>query len=550
MTGIKRYLTISYLLLIETLILIPQSRYDPDLHHDGVMFTAAVAIKNGLVPNKDVFAQYGPGAPLFHGYWLKFTGTQLVSLRLITAILLILTGLLLFLVLEKNLNRKLAFLICVVWCVTYPNYILPPNLPWPSVITTFLLMVVVWSLTFQYSKKNSSITHLCLTGVISFILFAAIFVRVHIAVTFFLLTIVLIIRSKNTLHSKQEFRAWTAGFMLGFLVVFLFFLQTKSWPDYFQQAVLWASDFYGTPKNLNDINTIVDLILLLLFPGFFAILWLLIKFLNVDKNSIKTFLLIIASSVIVALVSLYKMDAQDKSFLNPKYIVLVLSQNFFAIFGYSSAVFTIFIVFKFVYRRNLTNNSFLIPVLAFSSLSQLYPAHDPLHLWWITPLLLSGAAPFVNDGFTKIRDVQKKLFVISFGICVASFLLLFNYFNIERISSNSAYLKHMIGVESVIIPADKFISEIEKIPLNSRVRSKCMDALFSISKEKYLYSDLNYYEAPFSNITSLQDGDYIIYCKQKPQDLTEILNNNNIEVKHVTVFSNDHINLIAKFHSN
>jgi hypothetical protein len=244
------------------------------------------------------------------------------------------------------------------------------------------------------------------------------------------------------------------------------------------------------------------------------------------------------------------MEAQDKSFLNPKYIVLALSQNFFGIFGYSSAVFTVLIVLKFVYRRDLTKNSFLIPILAFSSLSQLYPAHDPLHLWWITPLLLSGVAPFVNDGFTKIRDIQKNLFIVSCGICVASFLLLFNYFSIERISSNSVYLKHMIGVESVIMPIDEFISGIEKIPLNSRVRSKCMDALFSISKGKYLYSELNYYEAPFSNITSLQDGDYVIYCKQNEQDLASILNNDNIEVKHITVFSDDHINLITKFHSN
>jgi hypothetical protein len=547
MTKIKNRLTIIYLLFIEILIVLPQSRYDPNLHHDGVIFTAAVAIENGLIPNKDIFAQYGPGAPLIQGFWLKFMGAQLVNLRVLTAFLLILTGLLLFLVLEKHLNKKLAFIICLVWCLTYPNYILPPNLPWPSVITTFLLMIVVYILTFQYNQSDSGINQLFLVGFISFLLFTAIFVRIHIAFTFFLLTVVLSIRSKKTLQFKQEFRAWIAGLMLSFFTIFLFFLQTKSWLNYFQQAILWAASFFGTPKRLNDENTIVDFSLLLMFPGFLALLLLLLKFMTVTNNSITSFSFMILSSIMIASYSLYKIDVQDKSYLNPKFVLLALSQNFFSIFGYSSALFILFIVFRFIHKRDLTSNSLIIPILAFSSLIQLYPSHDPLHLWWITPLLLSGVAPFVNDKFTRIKVIEEKLFIISCGICIASFLLLFNYLSIDRISSNSANLKHMVGVKSVIVPMDKFISEIEKIPEKARVISKCTDALFSISKGKYLYSDLNYYEFSFSNLTSFEDGDYVIYCKQTEQDLTDILHNDNFEVKNVTVFSTDHINIIAKF---
>ena len=87
--------------ILNLLILAPQARLDPDPHHDGVMFAAAVAVSEGKVPNRDVFAQYGPLAPVLHGQILKIFGNQLLNLRLATAVMLTITAVILFALLNK-----------------------------------------------------------------------------------------------------------------------------------------------------------------------------------------------------------------------------------------------------------------------------------------------------------------------------------------------------------------------------------------------------------------------------------------------------------------
>ena len=74
------------------------SRFDPDPHHDGVMFTAALASALGKVPNREFFAQYGPLTPVLQGMWLDLTSPTLFNLRLLHAIILTISALLMFLI--------------------------------------------------------------------------------------------------------------------------------------------------------------------------------------------------------------------------------------------------------------------------------------------------------------------------------------------------------------------------------------------------------------------------------------------------------------------
>ena len=56
-------------------------RLEPDPHHDGVIYGAAVGASQGLVPQRDFLSQYGPMQPLINGIWLTLFGTSMLSLR-------------------------------------------------------------------------------------------------------------------------------------------------------------------------------------------------------------------------------------------------------------------------------------------------------------------------------------------------------------------------------------------------------------------------------------------------------------------------------------
>lgn len=116
--------------------------FDPNMHHDGLIYTAAVAAAKGLIPHRDYFSQYGPLTPIIHGWWLAATDRTLLSLRLFNALLLTLISILLFVILRRHQSFLVAFLLVSIWSFSSPE-ILPADLPWPSVISTLLLMIAI-----------------------------------------------------------------------------------------------------------------------------------------------------------------------------------------------------------------------------------------------------------------------------------------------------------------------------------------------------------------------------------------------------------------------
>ena len=67
--GLPASLAVSAVAFVSAL---PFARLDFDPHHDGVMVATAVAIRDGAIVHRDVFAQYGPVAPLLQALALNF----------------------------------------------------------------------------------------------------------------------------------------------------------------------------------------------------------------------------------------------------------------------------------------------------------------------------------------------------------------------------------------------------------------------------------------------------------------------------------------------
>ena len=110
-----------------------------DLHHDGIMFKAAVDVANGCKVFKEVFSQYGILPPLFQGLALKIFGNELIVLKLLTAFFYGLSLVAFDLVMRRFFSSKeyfyrlfyvfLFFFLAPDLCVT--------SHPWASVYALF-----------------------------------------------------------------------------------------------------------------------------------------------------------------------------------------------------------------------------------------------------------------------------------------------------------------------------------------------------------------------------------------------------------------------------
>ena len=118
------------------------ARLDPDIHHDGIIYAAAVASSQGLLPNRDYFTQYGPVTSIMQGIWLYFTEPTLYSLRIFNVAILLISSYLVYKIIKTSINFSLALLILLALNISTPT-ILPYLVAWPSVISTMILLLVL-----------------------------------------------------------------------------------------------------------------------------------------------------------------------------------------------------------------------------------------------------------------------------------------------------------------------------------------------------------------------------------------------------------------------
>lgn len=507
------------------------------------MFGAAIAVNDGLVPNRDVFAQYGPFTPLLQGYWLKFTGPYLINIRLLSAILLSITGLLLYLITRKHLPLGLAFLSSIVWCTTYPRYILPPDLPWASIVSTLITLIAMklifdsWKSIYTNTPKRTNLF------IGSLLLTLGISTRIQLFMTLLLPTLLMCLNIRQINQKSKVLLSWGSGIAVGCTLGVSYLIQNNALGAYVNQVLIWPAKFYVKPVNFSDQGQIVELLLLLLFPFYYLILSYFLRKLNQDKKTL-VMLIWFTICIFAAITSLTRVE--HKSYLNPVYLGTSLSQNLLQVFGYASVSFIVGIFSLSILKGRIAE---LHPatLIAVASVVQLYPLHDALHLWWVTPIFLAASAPLLKEKLAHFRKSENSLKIVMIGILSMSIFLLANYLQIERIESKSLILSHMVGTKNNIIPMDNFIAQINKISKNSKIVFECTDGIYAVSNGHYLAQDLNFYSAPIGDVHEYHSGDIVVRCRLNSQDVINLKNNQIFELVNQTKFEDGHINVIMKY---
>lgn len=139
-----------------------------DLHHDGIMFKAAVDAAEGKWIFKEVFCQYGILSPLLQGGMLRLFGNELAVLKLGTVVFYAGIVILNDLIWRRFLTVPFRVLNLVMFFVLAP-YLLVPFHIWSSVYALFFMLLAAEFMLLAYEKEKN--VFLYLSGICTGLIF-------------------------------------------------------------------------------------------------------------------------------------------------------------------------------------------------------------------------------------------------------------------------------------------------------------------------------------------------------------------------------------------
>jgi hypothetical protein len=181
---------------------------------------------------------------------------------------------------------------------------------------------------------------------------------------------------------------------------------------------------------------------------------------------------------------------------------------------------------------------FLIMLMGFTGLSQLYPLRDNIHLWFVSPLLMVSASFYFRSIKRNSNQIKKSLVVILSCLVFVQSIALFRFIHVDREPLSSYALRGLISdskYQHGIANSMHFLDE----NLSERVlRNNCVDSLFSVAKGKYVSVDGNFSANSFGNFTdsvpvvdaSPTGPSYVFECRLFESRIQEIVRDGAIIV--------------------
>ncbi len=495
-------------------------RLDPNPHHDGIVLAAAVANSEHLVPNRDFFTQYGPVATEMSGLWLRFTSPTLLQLRLFHVGLLVLTGLLMYWFVASRTKVALGVVICVLWTVTAPFYILPVATPWPSVILNLILLIAI---ILACSNKSAEVSKFSLFA-IALLLTLSTFLRLQSIVALVLMFLVLL-----TYKKFQSLYFTLYGFFTGVALSVLYFFVTNSFSSWVQDCVIWAFDRYATPQSF-DKAWLVETSLWLLFPAISAVWFFLFRAYQSSVRLVYVYLLF--ASLFSILVFLNLIDVIDKSYLNPMYFLQSVAQNWLNWLGYLCSTILVVISIRLIKKQQVTVKKLVALVIGLSALIQLYPAHDAFHLWWITPVLVIALVGVIDK---QIAIRVKPIVFLSVLTIFASIVTQIPYLTSPRAHFEAPVLAGMLSDEQSVRVVNQSAKMLSSIPKDSYVNFDCVDGLYSVLSGNFQGKNANMVSWGTQRVFSDSEIQYRFTCYTTSEVADLYIQNSFIPISRVQI---------------
>jgi hypothetical protein len=527
--------------LIECLLLFFHLRNDPEPYHSGLIYAQSIAANEGLLPNRDFLSPYGITGPLLNGALLEFTDKSLLSLLLLYGCLTVITGIVLYQSTAARLGRWNAFALNLVWAMTFVT-----TLPWPSLLTT-LLTLLSFNLIIHSNLSTSQITvkikiRLFLAALLMQL---SILTRIHLAVSLLLVTLVFVFRAE-----KSIFLAWSKFNLLIAGIIITLMIRADVLGSYIEQVIVWPlTDFTKPPMTLGLYFSFIWFPLLSLIALFlFSVVLAALEIRSQHQKYALVCLILTLCALCIYGLSNVNTSAAPPTIRSWLGFTSVFKSNFQVLIGFVSSFLFVILGARFLIMRNrkpiaplnLRENSIsklLSLCMGMTALVQLFPLHDNVHIWFVTPLLIFAVVELVEKHFFSSRN-KVALLLVSSILILNQFSFLAKNLQIDRIPLVSRELTGMYGTPDFAQVVDRTMLEIDKLDQSRVLRNNCTSALYSISNRNYISIDGNFlgnfFEA-FTNYVpvvnpSSKKPEFIFYCNSNLRE-QEILKKQNYGVQ-------------------
>jgi hypothetical protein len=458
--------------------------WEPDPHHDGVMFAAAVAISQGDLPNRDAFAQYGPVTPLLQGAWLSLTSPTVLNMRRLSVIFIVAISILMYYLLKKVVGRSLAVLLNAAWVFTGPF-----GLPWSSLITTALslaLIALIGSATFPGQSTRKQAMYLSIAGLFCAI---GIFTRIHFILI--ALSVFLFLKFRSILINRLQLNYFDISFILSLVSIVLIMGYFNLLNPYIQQCIIWAFGKYSTAPELSK-SLLIDFLWIPVIASVFLIMLFLIGFSGKSQSIIaKTFSFLLILSVALTSILTSKLTRTgEPTPRNPRILLIDGSQKFLYGVGYSAITFLVILTVYFFVKQKKSLQKYPPAVwIALAALAQLYPFFDPHHVWFISPILIVAVITLADLCKFSYRELIQSGLRPFLTIMVVALVA-----QLGLSASQSRYhysSPQMLGMSSIWRSAnetDRTLLALNSSAIPNSVQFECADGLFAVANGKYLAS--------------------------------------------------------------
>ena len=496
MKNSVRKLQIPLVFFAQFLILFQNNRLEPEKHHDGLIFAGAVAVSEGLVPNRDFFSQYGPITSQVQGLFLHFMSAELLDVRMLMSILISVNGAIVYYFVSRLWGVTIAVLATLLWLLQ-----LSARLPWPSILSSTMVLLV-FLLLIQPKKDEPVLSHgrirIATAGIL---LGITPFVRVHNIVFILLLLLALTVWGPSRKYFLSLFSWATLSFSMYVLMMFF----NGSLFDYVYESVTWPLARYGSPE-ISKSYVVGALWYPVVTLAVFAYLFWIRVYFKLESPVRKIVVLFVSLLVWVAISFSFILKRDGYlSLRNPKILYLDFSYNIVHFMGYFAAGALVFAIVRTFLRRGTETLVLLNLGLGLGTLTQLYPLYDEVHLWFIAPVLMVCSAIGLSN--FKLPDaIIKKSAVFFVPPLIILSALVIQDWNQPRVSFNSPILNGMMGSPSSVRNLDGTLNMLNTRLLDNNIIFDCAHGLYAVHNGTFSSAIRSYvnwapgFESPVSGV--------------------------------------------------
>ena len=499
------------ILLIEGL---KENTKEIDSLHHGLIFPAAIAVREGLFPNLDAFAQYGPLNPFLQGSWLKIAGNRVFDLQTFTLLITILIGILLFFGCRPYVGDLTGSLIALAWFATGPQ-----GLPWAS-LPANLLILTQTTLIIANSRSTFRREYSLLIDFIAGLLIAiGTFARIQTVLVAGSVFIILM-----TISRRRALNYFSGNFF-GFVSIIGFLQLNGAFIPFIKECIIWSSKTLGLAEvQPISVSYIFELSWFIWTPTFLILAITLLHQLDkrpssTHKTKYFTIFIFTCLSISIGVISNVSFTPVQlkwhRVLLNPEYLLLTASRKFLFTLDFAPLLtFLSLAMYLLISRRvsgqKLKTETKLALAAGIPCTSQIFPIADSYHMWFLAPILILCIIVLKQE--FKKHAWEKQINIILIFLLIGLQVQTIIDLKKPRYSFQNYTLSGMKSSLPTAPDLDKTMTALEKYITPHSTRFICPDGIYSVSGGTYNSVDSNFVSWSSRSGTFSKNSKYTFIC--------------------------------------